>query len=679
MTARQTGRWVTFKGLRANALSSSENLVIALTSVAPAYSLAATLVALVTVAGVKTPAVFIIGFIPALLTAFAFRELAKETPDCGSTFTWATRAFGPWVGWIGGWALVIASTAAVGNAAQVAAVYLLKACNRDALAHSTAMRVVVGGATVAVVVALVMLRQPSLESAERSRAGQWLGVAEVVLLVFFGVAALVALSPHVRSTTTQIALSGVIIAVFVVLCIRGIDGTQRYQRGLLAVELLMLLALSLFAGIKVVTHHAGLQALTPQWSWLWPGGISISHLASGTVLCVFAFWGWDTPLSVSEETEEPEKTPGRAAVSATAILLVIYVMVSGALVAFAGTGATGIGLNNPANANNALSVVGKSVLGTGAAVLLLLAISSSALGAVLTYVAPTARTMLAMASYRALPRRFALVHRRYQTPWLGSIVIGAVGFAVYAAMMLLSRNSLSDMVSSLALVTTFYYALTAYACAWTYRRTPRKSMRRFCVRIVFPLLGAAAMTVAFAITAVESYSPTYGKTHFGPVGSVFVMGIGLLVLGIPLAVLYAKAARLKASFEKVFSRDTFDACLMPISRFFTRQTLESFVAAVETFSTRATLEASVVRRKAFLDHLKSFFSRTTLRAIVDGSKAFFTGEAVNAFFRGETLNRKTVITAPPRDISGQVLDKRRRRRRRPTWFAHLKAATARVH
>ena len=133
MTARQTGLWVTFKGLRLGALSWKENLVIAVTSVAPAYSLAATLVVLVTVADVKTPALFIVGFIPAVLTAFAFRELAKETPDCGSTFTWATRAFGPWAGWIGGWALIVASTAAVGNAAQIAAVYLLKACDLKVL------------------------------------------------------------------------------------------------------------------------------------------------------------------------------------------------------------------------------------------------------------------------------------------------------------------------------------------------------------------------------------------------------------------------------------------------------------------------------------------------------------------------------------------------------------------
>jgi amino acid transporter len=658
VTARQTGHWVTFKGLRVGALSWKENLVIALTSVAPAYSLAATLVALVMVAGVKTPALFIVGFIPAVLTAFAFRELAKENPDCGSTFTWATRAFGPWAGWIGGWALIVASTAAVGNAAQIAGVYLLKACDLKVLADSMWTRITVGGATVAVVVALVVLRRPGLASTERSRFAAWLLVAQVAVLVPLGVAALVALSPHVKSTATQIALGGVIIAVFVVLCLRGIAGTERYQRALLAVELLMLVILSGVALWKVLTDHAGPQAIMPRWDWISPIGLSVSDVARGTVLCVFAFWGWDTPLSVSEEAENPKKDPGKAAVWATFILLATYVLVSVALLAFAGTGNTGIGLKNPAHENNALTVLGGPVLGTAPAALLLLAISSSALGAVLTYVAPTARTMLAMAVYRALPRRFALVHRRYQTPWFASVVIGALGFAIYAAMTLISRNSLSDMVSALALVTTFYYALTAFACVREYRRTEREPMWKFAVQVMFPLLGALAMTAAFAITAFESYSPHYGKTHFGPVGGVFIMGIGLLALGIPIAVLYAKGEHLKAFFAKIFTRETFDAFVRPIKHFFTRETVETFVVTAEALFTRKTFRVFVAPRTGFVTRetldaavkrLKIFFSSKTLRHVSESVKAFFTGKSVNAFFRGETLNRQTQISVDPPD------------------------------
>ena len=37
--------------------------------------------------------------------------------------------------------------------------------------------------------------------------------------------------------------------------------------------------------------------------------------------------------------------------------------------------------------------------------------------------------------------------------------------------------------------------------------------------------------------AKDMYPPDDGKTQFGPVGGVFVMGMGLLVLGIPVAAL----------------------------------------------------------------------------------------------------------------------------------------------
>jgi hypothetical protein len=36
------------------------------------------------------------------------------------------------------------------------------------------------------------------------------------------------------------------------------------------------------------------------------------------------------------------------------------------------------------------------------------------------------------------------------------------------------------------------------------------------------------------------YAPDYGKTHF-PVGGVFILGMGLLVLGIPVAAFRAAA------------------------------------------------------------------------------------------------------------------------------------------
>ncbi len=446
---------------------------------APAYSLAAVLAGMVAATGSKTPALFVIGSVPMMLTALAFRELARETPDCGTSFTWVTRAFGPWPGWLAGWCSLIAAIVAAGNGAQVAAIYLLEALHLRTAANSMAVQILVGGLA---------------------------------------------------------------IALLTLLCVRGIDVTERTQAVLVAAQFAMLALVSVVALTKVFSHHAGPQAVMPQWSWLAPAGLSTSAIAHGTILSVFAYWGWDACLSVAEETRNPRTNPGKAAVLATVLVMGTYVTVSYAIQAFAGFGTTGIGLNNPHNANDILSVLGDPVVGGALAVVLLLAISSSALASTLTSLAPTARNMLAMAIYRALPQRLARVHHRYRTPWLATLLIGVGGFGIYLVMTLLSRDSLADMVASLGLMTAFYYAMTAYACVWTYRHTLLRSARDFCLRGGLPLLGALGMTWAFVQSAVDTYAPGYGKTHFGPVGGVFALGMGLLVLGVPVAVLTASAS-----------------------------------------------------------------------------------------------------------------------------------------
>lgn len=100
---------VTDKGLQAGAPGLVGNVVIGLAAVAPAYSLAATLGYVVLNVGEKAPAMFVLAFIPMLLVAFAHKELSQDTPDWGTTFTWGTKAFGPWIGWIGGWGLAVSA------------------------------------------------------------------------------------------------------------------------------------------------------------------------------------------------------------------------------------------------------------------------------------------------------------------------------------------------------------------------------------------------------------------------------------------------------------------------------------------------------------------------------------------------------------------------------------------
>ena len=108
------------KGLKPGALGLVSTTIIATASVAPAYSIAATLVFVVVAVGVQSPIVAILAFVPMLLTSIGYSELNKADPDCGTTFIWGTRAFGPALGWAGGWATVAADILVMGSLAQVA-------------------------------------------------------------------------------------------------------------------------------------------------------------------------------------------------------------------------------------------------------------------------------------------------------------------------------------------------------------------------------------------------------------------------------------------------------------------------------------------------------------------------------------------------------------------------------
>src|SRR5437660_8674310 len=113
------------KGLKPGAIGYVSNLVIAVASTAPAYSLAATLGFIVAVSGVgvHAPAVLLVAFIPMLFISVGYRFFNLADPDAGTTFAWVTRAFGPQLGWINGWAIFLADIIVMASLSMIASQY----------------------------------------------------------------------------------------------------------------------------------------------------------------------------------------------------------------------------------------------------------------------------------------------------------------------------------------------------------------------------------------------------------------------------------------------------------------------------------------------------------------------------------------------------------------------------
>src|SRR6201996_9055481 len=126
------------KGLKTGALGLVSSVVMGVASTAPAYSLAATLGLIVVAVGLGAPIIALLAFIPMLLTSIGYSELNKADPDCGTTFTWASRAFGPRTGWAGGWAIVVADVLVMASLAQVAGQYIFLLFNANGIGTNPA-------------------------------------------------------------------------------------------------------------------------------------------------------------------------------------------------------------------------------------------------------------------------------------------------------------------------------------------------------------------------------------------------------------------------------------------------------------------------------------------------------------------------------------------------------------
>src|SRR5262249_49803442 len=145
----------------------------------------------------------------------------KADPDCGTSFSWVTKAMGPQLGWITGWTIVVADVIVMANLAQIAGLYTFELFS-------------------------------------------WTSAAE--------------------STAAVTAVGVVWIALMTVIVVIGIGLPARTQVGPLAAEILPLTIFPVVALVKVYAGSAGPAAIHPSLSWINPFSLSASEISAGMLL-----------------------------------------------------------------------------------------------------------------------------------------------------------------------------------------------------------------------------------------------------------------------------------------------------------------------------------------------------------------------------------------------------------
>lgn len=434
------------KGLKGDAIGFSDGLTIALASTAPAYSLAAVIGSIVVIVGFQAPAALLLSFVPMFFIAAAFYYLNRADRDCGTSFSWVTRAIGPRAGWITGWAICVTGILVIGSLADVAAYTFYDLIGAQGLLESEA---------------------------------------------------------------AVLALALLLIGLMTLVCVLGTELSANLQKGLMVLQIVPLLIFATVAIVKVLGGDGPPAAVDPSLSWFNPFAIESGGALTGALLLgVFIYWGWESAVNLNEETGGNVRAPGLAGLISTVLLLVTYLGVATALLAWKGTAGAVKFEDNEA----ILASYANGVLGDPLGSLVLLAVVVSALASTQTTILPASRTSLSMARAEAMPAALGEVSRRFFTPVVSTVTIGALAVAWYVPSKLISQNFLFDSLSALALMIAFYYAFTGVACVVYYRRELTRSVKNFLFVGVGPALGALLLGFLFVKALLDYSDPANSYT-----------------------------------------------------------------------------------------------------------------------------------------------------------------------
>jgi amino acid transporter len=330
------------------------------------------------------------------------------------------------------------------------------------------------------------------------------------------------------STWPNIGISTAVILAMLLIAVVGIRITARTQVSMAAIEYTILLGFTIAGFVAVLGHHHGTFPITRGWLTL--SGIGgKGSLASGFLIAVFMYTGWDASVYVNEETKRRHRNPGLAAVMAVALLAIIYTVAEVGLQGVVSPGKL------QANSSDALVYIAQSLGGGGWAKVMALSLALSVIASTGVAVVIIARMVYGMASHRVLPPVLASVNRRFATPVVASVVIGLILIAATWVYLLSSSiaNVFSDVIDVTGLLYAAFYVLTGLAAVVYYRRRVFSNARDAVLVGILPL-GAAGFLVWIVVKSLQAAPASQVWSVVGIVGvGVILMFVARFVLRSP--------------------------------------------------------------------------------------------------------------------------------------------------
>ncbi len=374
---------------------------------------------------------FVLAGIACAFAALCYAELSSTMPVPGSSYSYSYVTIGELLAWIMGWLMLLeygiaASVVAVGWSGYVAS-----------FLHDFG------------IVIPSVISTSTIQSAANSSGH----------LIF-----------EATANINLVAAAGILVVTG--LLVLGVSESAAVNNVIVFIKVGVLI-IFIIAGIGFV-NPANWKPFIPENQGGFAFGIPGIFRAASVIF--FAYFGFEAVSTAAGESRNPRRDVPIGILGALAVCTVIYILVAAVL--------TGIvpyrllGVREPI----ALAADRMGMPWFSFAIKVGAVAGLSSVMLILTYA--QTRVFLAMARDGLLPRVFSTIHRKFRTPWIGTIILGAI-IALTAS--LLPITILGDLCS---LGTALAFSIVCFSVLWL-RKTRPDLPRRFTAPLGLwtPILG----------------------------------------------------------------------------------------------------------------------------------------------------------------------------------------------
>jgi len=302
---------------------------------------------------------------------------------------------------------------------------------------------------------------------------------------------------HIPAIITKTPFDGGIIdlpAALICLLLMMVVYRGTHESSILNIILVVvkLSAIALF--LAVGASHFEIKNWGTNMSEFMPFGFKGVTLASGALF--LAYTGFDVVANATEESKNPSRDVTIGLLGSILISTVLYVAVSGILVGIAPY----TELNNKEPLAYALKINGNGISGTMVALGGIIGMTTVVL--VQTY--GLSRVLMAMSRDGLMPNCFNKIHKKYSTPYIGTVVVG-VAMALFAGFVPI--KIMGDLASLATLLVLVFVTISAVRL-----RKTRPTIRRPFKCPALPLVAMVGVLLCgyLAVNLIISVGLIFG-------------------------------------------------------------------------------------------------------------------------------------------------------------------------